>query len=115
MCKLVKIKSEGGTNMEQEQKKKKSILAQYQEFSRMLSSAEGNFKLTELLTDAFFQKYTQYQNMAAFTAAIGKPIDSVEDLTDVSDDAVWSKTNFKNTEEMLSKAVEEYVAAAFAD
>ncbi|WOC31593.1 MULTISPECIES: hypothetical protein [Caproicibacterium] len=93
--------------------REKGMLEKFEEFTQMISGLEGGLTLKDLLPDAFLQKYTQFQNFEELCAASGTNIETVDDLSKLSDDVVKAKTQFSTTEEMMSKAVETYVASAF--
>ena len=79
------------------------------------SGLEGNFSVNDLLTEPFLQKYTSFKNLEAFQTAVGKKLETVEDLTALNGTDVLKQTKFATGEELLHQAVEDYVAAAFAD
>ncbi|MEN6368213.1 MAG: hypothetical protein ABFD77_00755 [Thermotogota bacterium] len=75
---------------------------------------EHAVKFDDLFTPAFMRKYTRLQTIDEFVKATGYKADTQADFDAIPitalDSFVRARTQFKDWEDMLGKAVEEYTA-----
>lgn len=77
-------------------------------------SGEQNLTFEELFPDEFMTQFTDYSSMENMISQSQFEVESPEDFKAIPDlewdDYVKSKTSFDNWDEMMEKAVGEYVA-----
>ncbi len=95
--------------------REKGMLEKFEEFTGIVSGLEKSMTLDDLLTDSFLKEYTQFENLAAFKDACGGKVESLDDLSQLSDSLVQEKTKFSTAEDFMNKAVEVYIASVFSD
>ena len=82
-------------------------------FQRKVEEIHGEHKLSELLTPAFLRQYTQFTSIEDLIEKSGFNIESQADFDTISqterDAFIASHTQFSSWDEMLHKALEEYL------
>ena len=95
------------------------IMEQIKELTKKITDTFCNAELTDLLNDSFMQKHTEYDNVAQFAEAGGFDFSSKESVDAISEDELnkfaEAHTTFKNWDDMLISAMEEYSAKVAAE
>jgi len=84
---------------------------------KKVKEASGNVSISELLNDAFMQKYTDFENSQEFFDKSPFKFETQEEWDQIDekekDDYVKIHTRFDTWNEMLQKAAQEYFARLF--